>query len=310
MQIPQLIKTRAFFFSVVLHVLIVVFLIVGIEPSVKLAPAPPNKPLMEAKAVNLAAMEAEKKRKADIIAAKKKAELEEKQAEKARRETAEKEKQQRLEREQAQKKAQEKKALEEALAKREAEKKKERELKEKQEAEAKAAKKKAAEEKAKKEALEKEQREKAEKEKARKEKERQEQEKRDREKAKEEAEEKARQKALADELAEEERELAEAQQRAAEQSELAKYTLRITTSVSRAFSYPPGLEDGLNCTLYVRMIPGGEVIEARVIKSSGSPTFDRQAENAVRKASPLPVPSEPKLFERMREIQFTFDPNN
>ena len=104
--------------------------------------------------------------------------------------------------------------------------------------------------------------------------------------------------------------MAEAEQRAAEQSELAKYTLRITASVSRAFSYPPGLEDGLNCTLYVRMIPGGEVIEARVIKSSGSPTFDRQAENAVRKASPLPVPAEPKLFDRMREIQFTFDPNN
>ncbi len=310
MQIPPIFRTRAFFFSVVLHVLIIAFLIVGIEPSVKLAPAPPNKPLMEAKAVNLSAIEAEKKRKAEIIAAKKKAELEKKQAEKDRQEAEEKKKQQQLAREKARKEAQEKKAREEVLAKEQAQKKKQQALKEKQEAEAKAAKKKAAEEKAKKEALEKEQREKARKEKAKKEKERQEQEKKAREKAKKEAEEKARQEALAEALAEEEREMAEAEQRAAEQSELAKYTLRITASVSRAFSYPPGLEEGLNCTLYVRMIPGGEVIEARVIKSSGSPTFDRQAENAVRKASPLPVPSEPKLFDRMREIQFTFDPNN
>ncbi len=315
MQIPPIFRTRAFFFSVVLHVLIIAFLIVGIEPSVKLAPAPPNKPLMEAKAVNLSAIEAEKKRKAEIIAAKKKAELEKKQAETDRQEAEEKKKQQQLAREKARKEAQEKKAREEVLAKEQAQKKKQQALKEKQEAEAKAAKKKAAEEEAKKGALEKGQREKArkekaEKEKAKKEKERQEQEKKAREKAKKEAEEKARQEALAEALAEEEREMAEAEQRAAEQSELAKYTLRITASVSRAFSYPPGLEEGLNCTLYVRMIPGGEVIEARVIKSSGSPTFDRQAENAVRKASPLPVPSEPKLFDRMREIQFTFDPNN
>lgn len=306
MQIPRIFKTRAFFFSVVLHLAIIAFLVIGIEPSVKLAPAPTTKPLMEAKAVNLAAIEAEKKRKADLLAAQKKAELEKRQAaEKKRQEAEEQKKQQQLAREKAQKKEQEKKALEEALAKREAQKKKDQALKEKQAAEAKAAKKKAAEEKAKKEALEKEKREKA-----KKEKEKKEREQKEREKAKKEAEEKARQQALKDALEAEEREMAEALQRAAEESEIAKYTLRITASVSRAFSYPPGLEDGLNCTLYVRMIPGGEVIEARVIKSSGSPTFDRQAENAVRKASPLPVPSEPKLFDRMREIQFTFDPDN
>ena len=72
----------------------------------------------------------------------------------------------------------------------------------------------------------------------------------------------------------------------------------------------PDLAKGLNCTLYVRMIPGGEVVEASVIQSSGNAAFDRQAENAVRKAAPLPVPSDPRLFQRMREINFVFDPEH
>ena len=71
----------------------------------------------------------------------------------------------------------------------------------------------------------------------------------------------------------------------------------------------PDINSGLKCTLLVRMIPGGEVVDARVVKSSGNATFDRQAELAVRKGSPLPVPEDPRLFEQMRQIQFEFDPS-
>ncbi|HJP34753.1 MAG TPA: cell envelope integrity protein TolA, partial [Gammaproteobacteria bacterium] len=59
---------------------------------------------------------------------------------------------------------------------------------------------------------------------------------------------------------------------------------------------------------YVRIIPGGEVVDAQVTQSSGNAAFDRQAENALRKAAPLPIPSDPRLFQRMREIIFVFDP--
>jgi len=45
------------------------------------------------------------------------------------------------------------------------------------------------------------------------------------------------------------------------------------------------------------------------VKSSGNTTFDRQAELAVRKASPLPVPDDPRLFQQMKDIQFEFDPS-
>ena len=97
---------------------------------------------------------------------------------------------------------------------------------------------------------------------------------------------------------------------AADDNEISKYMRAIASQVTNAFRYPPGLDEGMTCTLYVRMIPGGEVIEARVTKSSGNAIFDRQAENAVRKAAPLPVPEEARLFSRVREIQFVFDPSS
>ncbi len=108
-------------------------------------------------------------------------------------------------------------------------------------------------------------------------------------------------------LAGEEEERAATRQQRADDVEIARYVDAVRTRVAGVFIYPD-FQEGLICTLVVRMIPGGEVVEARVIQSSGNAAFDRQAENAVRKASPLPVPSDPRLFKRMREIKFVFDP--
>ena len=110
------------------------------------------------------------------------------------------------------------------------------------------------------------------------------------------------------ELADEEAALAAAAQGRKDASELQRYTAAIMRQVADNF-VAPDINSGLKCTLLVRMIPGGEVVDARVVKSSGNSTFDRQAELAVRKASPLPVPEDPRLFEQMRTINFEFDPS-
>ena len=65
---------------------------------------------------------------------------------------------------------------------------------------------------------------------------------------------------------------------------------------------------GLSCKIRVKLIPGGEVIDARVIQSSGASVFDRSAKTAVLKASPLPVPTDPSLFSRFRTFEFIFKP--
>jgi len=55
----------------------------------------------------------------------------------------------------------------------------------------------------------------------------------------------------------------------------------------------PSNTQNLRCTLRVRLAPGGEVIEVRVIEGSGSPMFDDSAQKAVLRAAPLPVPKRP-----------------
>lgn len=122
-------------------------------------------------------------------------------------------------------------------------------------------------------------------------------------KAKAEAEKKRQEEErLARELAEQ----IEAEEQAArDQSEIDRFTHLIKTQIENAFTNP---QSGLSCTLLVKMVPGGDVVDAKVVRSSGNVLFDRRAEIAVHKASPLPVPDDPRLFQQMREIEFIFDP--
>ncbi|MBT8445745.1 MAG: cell envelope integrity protein TolA [Gammaproteobacteria bacterium] len=108
-------------------------------------------------------------------------------------------------------------------------------------------------------------------------------------------------------LAEEEAALVAAEQARRDESELARYLARVERSVMANFRIPGG-DSSRSCTLYIKLIPGGDVAEVRIVTSSGSAAFDRQAELAVRKAAPLPVPDDLRLFNKLREIQFVFDP--
>ena len=83
----------------------------------------------------------------------------------------------------------------------------------------------------------------------------------------------------------------------------------ITGRVEQSWLQPPGDIAGLACHVRVRLIPGGEVIDVQVIKSSGNALFDRSVERATLKASPLPVSSDPLVFSKMRVIEFIFDPS-
>ena len=90
----------------------------------------------------------------------------------------------------------------------------------------------------------------------------------------------------------------------AEQAKLA-----IKQKVNRSWIRPVSTTAGLKCTIRVKLLSDGTVIDAEVISSSGDEDFDRSAENAVNKASPLPVPKDKELFAReFRSFQFLFNP--
>ena len=88
-----------------------------------------------------------------------------------------------------------------------------------------------------------------------------------------------------------------------------QYKALIRQRVSHSWSRPLGSAKGLKCTVRVRLTQSGGVLDAKVIKSSGNPVFDRSVENAVYKAEPLPLPDDPGLFDNFREIDFIFDPD-
>ncbi len=99
-------------------------------------------------------------------------------------------------------------------------------------------------------------------------------------------------------------------QRVAEQRRLqslrGEYINMIAQHVERYWRRPPSAKPGLSCTVKVKQIPGGEVISARVDICNGDLVVHRSIEAAVLRASPLPVPPDPALFDR--NLEFTFKP--
>lgn len=90
---------------------------------------------------------------------------------------------------------------------------------------------------------------------------------------------------------------------------VAKYTNLIRQKVSGSWLRPAGSRNDLKCTVRVRLIPSGDVVGVEIETTSGDPVFDRSVETAVRRASPLPIPSDALVFDQMREITFVFDPS-
>jgi colicin import membrane protein len=283
---------RAVTYAVLMHVGLLMLLVFSLDWTPKSVKPGTTKPI-QAELVDMSKLREIEARKKAEQAAKEKAAKEKAAKEKAAKEKA------------AKKKAAKKKAAREKAAKEKAAKEKaakEKAAKEKA-AKEKAAKEKAAKEKAAKEkaAKEKAAKEKAAKEKAAKEK-----------AAKEKAEQDARRKAEAARQREAEQalqaQLAEEAAQARAQSALSEFIPYIQEKVQNNWLRPLGSPPGLSCVVQVKLIPGGEVVGTRVVRSSGNRLFDESVERAVQKASPLPLPDDPALFRYFREINFKFNP--
>ena len=99
----------------------------------------------------------------------------------------------------------------------------------------------------------------------------------------------------------------EAEQSEHDQSEISKFTNLIINAIENRFNCST-LFKGISNKILIRMSESGKVIESTIIESSGNELFDQRAEKAVYSASPLPVPTDSKLFNEMRKIRITFEP--
>lgn len=115
--------------------------------------------------------------------------------------------------------------------------------------------------------------------------------------------------AMRENMAAEQRRL-DAEATRARQTQLSRmkneYVAQIRDKVQRNWLRPAGSQ-GTLCTVLIRQLPDGEVVDVRTSRCDGDAVFERSVENAVRRASPLPLPADRELFAR--EIEFNFRPN-
>lgn len=117
---------------------------------------------------------------------------------------------------------------------------------------------------------------------------------------------------------------ADAKQRAARETDLAKelaaeeqrtgavnaglqarYVAEIAARVERAWNRPPTARPGLHCTVLVTQVPGGTVTDVKLGACNGDSAVQQSITLAVYRASPLPAPPDPSLFERNLKLEFT-----
>lgn len=93
-------------------------------------------------------------------------------------------------------------------------------------------------------------------------------------------------------------------------TEIEKYKALITDAISRQWILPENIDHDAKSLFRIRLAEDGLVLEVSLLKSSGDPILDRSAQNAIHKASPLPVPQDPKMFNIFRDIKLTVNPRN
>ena len=91
-------------------------------------------------------------------------------------------------------------------------------------------------------------------------------------------------------------------------SQMAQYIAQITARIEGAWIRPTSAQPGLNCEVRVTQVAGGTVVAAQVTRCNGDEIVRQSIETAVLRASPLPLPSDPALFER--NLVVTFRPEN
>jgi colicin import membrane protein len=84
----------------------------------------------------------------------------------------------------------------------------------------------------------------------------------------------------------------------------AQWAQAIQARVQRAWIRPPSARAGLDCVVLVTQVPGGTVVRAEVKSCNGDDAVRQSIEAAVFRASPLPPPPDPALFERVLELRF------
>lgn len=84
--------------------------------------------------------------------------------------------------------------------------------------------------------------------------------------------------------------------------EVAEYKAKIIANIRRNIVMLPDVPYNARAEFDVTLLPGGMVLNAVLVKPSGNAAYDSAAERAIKKAEPLPLPSDPAISSSFREL--------
>lgn len=87
-----------------------------------------------------------------------------------------------------------------------------------------------------------------------------------------------------------------------------EFRAKINAKIRRNVVNPPGVAKDARAEFMVTLLPGGAVLKADLVKSSGNAAYDDAVERAILKSDPLPVPQDAQLFNRFRQLDLVFKP--
>ena len=85
-----------------------------------------------------------------------------------------------------------------------------------------------------------------------------------------------------------------------------RWVFALQSQIARNFVLPASAPENLECVVDIRQLAGGQVVNVEVRRCNGDESVRRAIEAAVYKASPLPSPDNPAVFDR--DLQITFKP--
>ena len=80
----------------------------------------------------------------------------------------------------------------------------------------------------------------------------------------------------------------------------------VTAQVKRNWLKPPDASDKFECKVQIEQLPGGQIVNRKMVQSCGSRLLDDSVLKAVDKSNPLPLVTDPAAFRRT--FTFTFVP--
>lgn len=91
------------------------------------------------------------------------------------------------------------------------------------------------------------------------------------------------------------------------QSLLDTYTDKIRTKIRQNFRVPEPIDTKRPAIYTVVLLPTGDVLETKLLESSGNTNYDKAVERAILRSQPLPLPPDSKLFGYFRELRLPVD---